>query len=159
GVTLDAPLPMALDAALAQSCIRVYTWPGRISQVGVESLRCEAEFNAANPKDEEHAWMAVGLDAAQNAWVRQVTAVHFVSSAVNVGDGCKWVTVEACQSLQPVSEIGGFRRHTFHTSGQLTLFQRCKAEQSRHDFAVGHLAAGPNAFVECEASVAHGFSG
>jgi hypothetical protein len=158
-VTLDAPLTSALDAALAQSTVQAYTWPGRLRQVGVENLRCVSEFNAANPHDEEHAWMAVTLEAVQDAWVRQLTAVHFVSSAVSVGDGCKCVTVDDCQSLQPVSEVGGFRRHTFHTSGQLTLFQRCKAEQGRHDFCVGHLAAGPNAFVECTATAAHSFSG
>src|SRR5262245_51825635 len=103
--------------------------------------------------------MAVTLEAVENAWVRQLTAVHFVSSAVSIGDGCKAVTVEDCRSLQPVSEVGGFRRHTFQTSGQLTLFQRCQAEQGRHDFCVGHLAAGPNAFVECTATAAHSFSG
>src|SRR5262249_50884748 len=43
--------------------------------------------------------------------------------------------------------------------GQLTLFRRCKASNGRHDFAVGYLAAGPNAFVACEASGAHQFSG
>ncbi len=158
-ITLDAPLPMALDATLTESRIHVYTWPGRLSQVGVENLRCESAFDAANPKDEEHAWMAVALDAVQNAWVRQVTAVHFVSSAVQLGDGCKGITVEDCRSLAPVSEIGGFRRHSFVTTGQLTLFQRCRAEHGRHDFAVGHLAAGPNAFVDCEAAAALGFSG
>ena len=36
---------------------------------------------------------------------------------------------------------------------------RCKAEHGRHDFAVGHLAAGPNAFVHCKATNAHRFSG
>jgi hypothetical protein len=41
----------------------------------------------------------------------------------------------------------------------MTLFQRCRSEQGRHDFAVGYLAPGPNVFTECEASAALGFSG
>ena len=41
----------------------------------------------------------------------------------------------------------------------MTLFQRCRSEHGRHDFAVGALAAGPNVFLECEATAAHGFSG
>jgi len=41
----------------------------------------------------------------------------------------------------------------------MTLFERCKAEDGRHDFAVGSLAAGPNAFVDCQAKWAHDFSG
>src|SRR5262249_22738450 len=143
--TLDAPLTSALDSSLATAKLHVYAWPGRIAHVGVENLRCESEFDKNNPRDEEHAWMAITLEAALNAWVRQVTAIHFASSAVSVWESCKWVTVEDCTSLQPVSEVGGYRRHTFYTSGQMTLFQRCKAERGRHDFAVGYLAAGPNA--------------
>src|SRR5262249_31836242 len=35
----------------------------------------------------------------------------------------------------------------------------CKSQGGRHDFAAGYLAAGPNAFVHCEAADAHQFSG
>jgi hypothetical protein len=76
--------------------------------------------------------------------------VHFSGSAVCVWESGKWVTVEDCISLDPVSEHGGYRRHTFFTMGQLTLFLRCWSERGRHDFSVGHCAAGPNAFVQCE---------
>ncbi|MBX6315283.1 MAG: pectate lyase, partial [Isosphaeraceae bacterium] len=125
----------------------------------VENLRCESEFHRAHPADEQHAWVAIGLDAVQNAWVRRVTAAHFAGSAVSLLESCKWVTVQDCASIQPVSEIGGYRRHTYYTSGQLTLFLRCRSERGRHDFAAGYLAAGPNAFVECEATAALDFSG
>ncbi|HXG08178.1 MAG TPA: DUF6298 domain-containing protein [Gemmataceae bacterium] len=158
-IALDAPLTTALEAAFGGGKVQSYAWPGRISQVGIENLRCISAFDPANPHDEEHAWMAITLEAVQDAWVRQVTAVHFVSSVVSVWESCKRVTVEDCTSLEPVSEIGGYRRHTFFTAGQQTLFQRCRAEHGRHDFAVGYLAAGPNAFVECEATAAHDFSG
>jgi hypothetical protein len=67
--------------------------------------------------------------------------------------------VQDCAAVAPVSEIGGYRRHTFFTAGQMTLFLRCRSEHGRHDFAVGHLAPGPNAFVACEAKRALGFSG
>ena len=131
----------------------------RTSQVGVENLRCESAFDHGNPRDEEHAWMAITLESVRNAWVRQVTAVHFAGSAVTIWETCKEVTVQDCQSLQPVSEIGGQRRRTFFTSGQQTLFHRCRSEQGLHDFAVGYVAAGPNAFVECTATSALVFSG
>jgi hypothetical protein len=152
-------LTTAFDAALGRGQVFLSTFPGRLAEVGVENLRCESEFDPANPHDEQHAWDAVALEAAENAWVRQVAAEHFAGSAVRVGDGCKGVTVEDCASFRPASEVGGYRRQTFLTSGQGTLFQRCRAEQGGHDFAVGALAAGPNAFVDCEATAAHGFSG
>ncbi len=43
--------------------------------------------------------------------------------------------------------------------GQQTLFLRCWAEHGRHDFAAGHGAAGPNAFVQCEDTLPDGDSG
>jgi hypothetical protein len=158
-VTLDAPLTTAIDASLVAGTVSPYSWPGRIEQVGVENLRCETETDPANPRDEQHSWVAIDFDAVRDAWVRQVTAVHFAGSAVSIWEGASRVTVEDCASLEPVSEDGGYRRHTFYTAGQMTLFQRCRSERGRHDFAVGYLAAGPNVFSECEATAASGFSG
>ncbi len=158
-VTLDCPLTAALDATLATATVRPYTWPGRIARVGIEGLRCESAFDRANPHDEEHSWNAVGVECAEDVWVRQVTAAHFAGSAVAVWETARRVTVEDVESLHPVSEIGGYRRLTFYTSGQQTLCRRCKAEDGRHDFATGYLAAGPNAFVECKAARARRFSG
>lgn len=158
-ITLDAPLSTAIDQQFGGATVAAYQWLGRIHDVGIEHLRCESAFERANPGDEQHAWGAISLDHVENAWIRQVTAVHFAGSAVAAWEGARQITVEDCTSLLPVSEIGGYRRHTFYTCGQLTLFQRCRAEQGRHDFAVGYLAAGPNAFVECRADDAHQASG
>jgi len=158
-ITLDAPLTTALDAQYGGGIVAAYSWPGRIEHVGVENFRCESSCDPANPKDEEHSWMAVTLDNAQNSWVRNITAVHFVSSLAQVGEGCKWVTVQDCESLAPVSELAGYRRHTYKTSGQLTLFQRCASENGLNDYTVGYLAAGPNVFLHCETHLSLGFSG
>ncbi len=158
-ITLDAPLTTALDAKFGGGTVASTTWPGRITNVGIENLRCESTFDTSNPLDEQHAWEAVALDAVQDVWIANVTAVHFAGSAFNVGPECRRVTVQDCSSLAPVSEPGGYRRHTFHTDGQLTLFLRCRAEDGRNDFTVGYLAAGPNVFLECSAERSHGFSG
>ncbi|WP_165072433.1 DUF6298 domain-containing protein [Paludisphaera rhizosphaerae] len=158
-MTLDAPLTDAIDAKLGTATIQRYTWDGRIERVGVEDLRCESAFDPSNPRDEEHAWDAVRIDAAQNVWVRNLAAAHFAGSTVRILDGSKQVTVQDCESVEPVSEIGGRRRDAFITSGQSTLFLRCRSSQGRHDFAVGALTPGPNAYVECTATEPLGFSG
>ena len=149
-ITIDAPITTAIEAACGGGQVRPYTWPGRIHHAGVENLRCRSDFDPDNPKDENHAWMAVAMENAENVWVRRVTAVHFAGSLAAVWETCKWITVEDCLSLSPVSEEGGYRRHTFFTMGQMTLFLRCWSEHGRHDFSVGYCAAGPNAFVQCE---------
>ncbi|RZM18518.1 MAG: pectate lyase, partial [Pedobacter sp.] len=112
-----------------------------------------------NAKDEDHRWMGITIENAEDAWVRQVNFKHFAGSAVYVQATAKRITVEDCKSLEPVSEIGGERRYTFYTKGQQTLFQRLYSEFGYHDFAVGYTAAGPNAFVQCQAYLPYSFSG
>ncbi len=158
-VKLDAPITTAIETNFGFGRIETYSWPGRISNVGVENLRLESTFDLSNPKDENHSWFAITMENSCDAWVRQVTFKHFAGSVVAIYETCKRITVEDCLSLAPVSEIGGYRRHTFVTMGQQTLFLRCFAEHGRHDFSVGHCAAGPNAFVQCEASGALDDSG
>jgi hypothetical protein len=158
-ITLDAPLTTALDASHGRCTVRRYSWPGRARRIGVENLRCESEFDRNRPHDEDHAWTGITIENAEDVWVRQISFAHFAGSAVAVWETAKHVTVADCDSARPVSEVGGGRRHTFFTSGQQTLFLRCTADQGRHDFAVGPLAAGPNAFVHCRATNAHRFSG
>ncbi len=158
-VTIDAPITTAIESKFGGGRVETCSWPGRISQIGVENLRLESAFDPGNPRDENHSWMAITMENAENIWVRQVTFEHFAGSAVAIYESCKWVTVEDCLSLAPVSETGGWRRDTFFTMGQLTLFLRCWAEHGNHDFAAGFCAAGPNAFVQCEAALPFGDSG
>jgi len=158
-ITVDAPITTALDEKLGDATVTSYTWGGRLTKVGVENLRCESAFDATNPRDEQHAWEAIHLDAVRDGWVAAVTAVHFAGSVINVGPESSQVTVQDCVSLAPVSELGGYRRHTFHTDGQQTLFLRCHAEDGRNDFTVGYEAGGPNVFLECTALRSTGFSG
>ncbi len=153
-VTVDAPISMDLDPKWGGGSLRAYTWPGRLSQVGIENLQLVSAYDAKRPKDEDHAWMGVTLEYVRDAWIRGVTFRHFSGAAVSVWENASRVTVADCVSLEPVSEDGGWRRHTFFTAGQQTLFLRCYSEHGRHDFSVGHCAAGPNAFVHCDARVA-----
>lgn len=158
-VTLDAPITTALDQKFGGGTIALYQWAGRISQIGVENMSVESAFDPANPKDEDHRWMGITWENAENGWVRQVNFKNLAGSAVAVYETASKITVEDCKSLNPVSEIGGQRRYTFFTQGQQTLFQRCYAENGYHDFSTGFCAAGPNAFVQCESRLPFSFSG
>ncbi len=158
-LTLDAPITSVLDKKYTAATISRFSWPGRLSQIGVENLRCESEVDPARPLDEDHAWIAIGMESVQDAWVRQVSSVHFASSCVSLLESCSRITVEDCRSLAPVSEIGGYRRMSFYTAGQRCLFLRCHSEHGRHDFGVGYESTGPTAVVYCEAKGSHDFSG
>ena len=158
-ITLDAPVTVALDGRFGRGTVQAYEQSGYVEHAGVENLRCESAFDAANPLDEQHAWNAVDLDDARDVWVADVTAVHFAGSAVQVGAKVARATVQDCAALAPVAERGGYRRLAFHTGGQQTLFLRCTSEQGGNDFTVGYLAAGPNVFLNCTAHETRGFSG
>ncbi|WP_229254586.1 DUF6298 domain-containing protein [Dyadobacter linearis] len=158
-ITIDAPITTALDAKLGIASVETYKWNGRISQIGIENLTIDSEFDPQNPKDEDHRWMGITFENTENAWVRQVNFKHLAGSAVALFETTSKITVEDCQSTEPVSEIGGQRRYTFFTQGQQTLFQRCYAEFGYHDFSVGFVSPGPNAFVQCESHLPHSFSG
>ena len=147
-VRIDVPLTTALEPADGAT-LAPYKFPGRIDTVGVENLSLISQADLARPKDEDHAWFAISLDAVEDAWVRDVAARHFASYVVNVGPQARRITVQDVAASDPVSEIGGFRRRVFYTAGQQTLFDRCQSRHGAHDMVVGHAAAGPNVFLDC----------
>ena len=158
-ITLDAPITCSIERRWGGAKAIVYENQGLVAECGVENLSLESDYDHARPLDEDHCWDGVYVAEAENCWVRMVNFRHFAGSAVVIQKSAQQITVEDCQSLQPVSEIGGYRRRTFLTFGEMTLFQRCYSEHGINDFAVGHTAAGPNAFVQCESFESFGPSG
>ena len=158
-VTLDAPITCDIDSRYGGAKAIIYEQSGLINECGIENLSLESDYDRARPLDEDHCWDGVYMADAENCWVRMVNFRHFAGSAVVIQKSAQQITVEDCQSLDPVSEIGGFRRRTFLTFGEKILFQRCYSEHGINDFAVGHTASGPNAFVQCESFESFGPSG
>ena len=158
-VTLNAPITCSIEQRWGGAKAIIYENRGQISECGVENLSLESDYDHARPLDEDHCWDGIYVAEAENCWVRMVNFLHFAGSAVVIQKSAQQITVEDCISKQPISEIGGYRRRTFLTFGEMTLFQRCYSEHGINDFAVGHTAAGPNAFVQCESYESFGPSG
>jgi Family of unknown function (DUF6298) len=159
-VTLNAPLTMSLDDTYGTAKVTSYTWSGRIEQIGIENILMKSTYDESKPKDEEHRWFGISIENAKNAWVKQVSFKHFAGGAVSLLKTAQQITVEDCIATEPISEIAGFRRHTFYTEGQQTLFQRCYSENGYHDFAVGGFGiTGPNVFIQCESFMPFNNSG
>lgn len=158
-ITLDAPITTALERQYGGGMVAPVVGYQPVRHVGVEGLILESQFDASRPADEEHAWIGIMLDHVEDAWVRDVTARHFVGSAVRVGPRARRITIADVRSAKPVSDLGGYRRQSFVVEGQQVLVRRCQAEAGLNDFAVGLLAAGPNVFLDCTARGALGASG
>src|SRR5262249_31687166 len=142
------PAPIHPTSQTAMGWIYRYSFPGRISNVGIENLSAVSEYNPslANPNivvppgqpfplDEpagapvpvidQHAWTFVSVVAAQNVWVSNLTAQDFVFSAVDVQKSSKWVTVNGCANIDSSnsSTTTGGHRDSFHIGGQLVLVE------------------------------------
>ena len=158
-ITLNAPITCSIEQRWGGAKAIVYENKGLISECGIENLSLESDYDHARPLDEDHCWDGIYVAEAENCWVRMVNFQHFAGSAVVIQKSAQQITVEDCISQHPVSEIGGYRRRTFLTFGEMTLFQRCYSAHGINDFAVGHTATGPNAFVQCESYESYGPSG
>jgi len=158
-VTLNAPITCSIEQQWGGAKAVIYEEKGRLNECGIENLSLESDYDHARPLDEDHCWDGIYVAEAENCWVRMVNFQHFAGSAVVIQKSAQQVSVEDCMSTNPVSEIGGFRRRTFLTFGEMVLFQRCYSEHGINDFAVGHTAPGPNAFVQCESFESFGPSG
>ena len=152
-IELDAPITTALEAKFGGGTIAkvIAGHEDVVRNVGIERLTLESVYDTKYPKDEEHSWIAIALNHVDNAWVRDVTALHFVSSAVRAGNRARRITIVDCRSEAPVAEEGGYRRQAFLVYGQQVLVLRCHSEAGMNDFATGLMAAGPNVFLDCEA--------
>ncbi|HKX83999.1 MAG TPA: hypothetical protein VJL58_07265 [Pyrinomonadaceae bacterium] len=161
-ITIDAPIVCAIERRWGGGEVIAIDNSERIRHVGVEDLRGVSEFDrtvtAEHGKektryfsDENHAWDFINISAAENVWVKNISAYHFGYSAVNIGKA-KWITVQDSKCLDMVSQITGGRRYSFNVDGQLNLVLRCEASSGRHDFVVGGRVCGPNAFVHCSAT-------
>ncbi|HEX5169704.1 MAG TPA: hypothetical protein VFW11_11060 [Cyclobacteriaceae bacterium] len=175
-ITIDAPVFTAIEERWGGGEILKYN-DERIEQVGIENLRGVSEYdpsvrtkaygNMDRPSfddsavryegedyfsDENHYFNFINISNAKNVWVRNMSALHFASSVVQSGPGTKWISVQDCESREPVSIRMGARRFTFQMNGQLCLVQRCSSQKGRHSFVLQGSASSGNVFLECQAT-------
>jgi hypothetical protein len=150
-VAIDAPITTAMEQKYGGGTLARVSENTAPDHIGIENLVLESSYDATRPKDEDHSWIAILFDHVEDAWARNVTARHFVSSAVRVNLRGRRITVEDCRSEAPISEEGGYRRQSFLLYGQQVLVLRCHSEAGMNDFATGMLAGGPNVFLDCDA--------
>ena len=157
-ICLDNPVVMETSLEYGGGYLMRCSWD-RISECGIEDMYLDTEFNAEEIDskgrwcDEDHAWSAVLVRAAEHCWVRNVTSEHFGFATVHLNKGAKNITVENCHGRMPVSRVEGSRRYAFQMNGaQLCIVKDCTCEHDRHGFVTSHNATcGPNVFLRCNA--------
>ena len=158
-VFLDAPITCAIDARYTNGTIRPFTWTGRITNVGVEHLFGKSDYFGSTT-NETHGWNFLQFDHTVNGWAREVASQYFGLYSVNLNSGCKFITVQDCVSLDPISIITGGRRYAFAMNDvQLCLVKNCYNRQDRHQFVTQSLTIGPNVFVDGTSDSPHAEAG
>ncbi|GAB3537476.1 hypothetical protein GCM10027403_21690 [Arthrobacter tecti] len=151
-VSVDAPIHYQLDRSLTQSFIYKWDRANLITDVGVEDLRIHIEYSG-DPLDENHAWNAIRLIEAEDAWVRDTTVRHYGMSGIGMYKATR-ITISGCQALDPVSLIAGSRRYAFNAerSTQQVLVTNCYANLARHAYVSnGTSTASGLVFHRCTA--------
>ncbi len=143
------PVVMEMDSAYGGGYLLKCSFPGRINNCGIENLYLKSTYNGS--VDENHGWNAIKISTSEDCWVREVTALHFGYSTVNVSGTSKHVSVISVKNIDPISQITGSRRYSFNCDGQLNLFQNCYSSNGRHDYVTGARVCGPNVFTQCSA--------
>ena len=167
-ITIDAPVFTAIETRWGGGEIVKYD-DERIEQVGIENLRGISEYDPSVRtkaygnmdrenyegeeyfSDENHYSNFINITNAKNVWIRNMCALHFVNSVVQSNAGSKWITVQDCESREPVAMRWGGRRFTFQMNGQFCLVQRCLSQKGRHSFVLQGSEASGNVYLECTA--------
>ncbi|MGO8991987.1 MAG: hypothetical protein ACLQVI_01565 [Polyangiaceae bacterium] len=147
-VTLDAPLSDTFDyatwgAGAPHASVSPYTFPGRIEQVGLESMRLVAPEQIVPISEPTYGLLDMG--AVQNAWVSDVEGDEFTGGFV-VESGAKWVTIQDSRVIR-VAPIDAGAGYPFHYSidGQGILVQRCTSSgMGVYSYGTEDRTSGPN---------------
>ena len=132
-ISIDAPIYQHFDTGLTR--IQVYKLDKKkiVSEIGIESLRINIE--SSNPSDENHAKNGIILTGIENAWVKNVTVLHFSHTGIGTRTASN-ITIEDTQAIYPHSRLTGERRYNFnalHFSNNI-LFKGVKSVNGRRSF-------------------------
>lgn len=150
----DNPIMMALDSEYGGGAVYKASFPGRISQCGIENMTIESEYKSNT--DNEHGWKAIDMDKVEHSWIRNITSRYFGNGLAALNAGSRFVTVKDCRCLEAKSVITGGNRYSFSiNNAQQCLIIDCETTEGRHDCVTGSRGIGPNAFVRVKCRNTH----
>jgi hypothetical protein len=121
-ITLDVPVTDALEARYGRSSLVRYSFPGRITNVGVEGLRVEAPFEDVPITGAQFSLLRV--DAVEDAWVRDID-VRETQNAIVIGAAAKRVTFSNVRIVHGSAHSGAAAPADFGVQGTQILLDRC----------------------------------
>ena len=123
-ITFDVPLSDSFDAAHLNppgTTVTKYAFPGRIEQVGVESLRVTVP--AQNKPISEAQFTLLRMNAVSDAWVRDIVSVD-THNSTSFGSSVRRVTVDNVHVQHTIPFTSPARPADFAISGTQILLDR-----------------------------------
>jgi hypothetical protein len=124
-ITLEVPLSDSYDAAYLNppgTAVVKYTFPGRIEQVGVESLRVSVP--AQDKPITQGQYTLLGMNAVSDGWVRDIVSVD-THNSTSFGSTVRRVTVENVHIQHTLPFTAPAAPADFAISGTQVLIDRC----------------------------------
>jgi hypothetical protein len=154
-ITIDAPLTNALEQQYTDAVVWKYTFPGRISQTGLENLSSDATAFTNAPDYATGGYfnsLFVDVGAVENGWVNNVIIQHY-GNGMTIGGLAKWITITNSSSLDVGVPPTADAPAAFTISGQQSLVEHCQVTGSPiHSWVTQSLTAGPDVFYQCSAT-------
>ena len=142
-ITLDAPVTDSFDSQYLNppgGSIATYTFPGRISQVGIEHLSIVAPAQEVSGTQYE----AVEVNNIQNAWLRDLN-IHDTQNSIVLNARTKAMTLEGVNVIHSYAQSNAAAPFDFSLSGTQVLVDRCSVtgHGNTWPFAPQSRLAGP----------------
>jgi hypothetical protein len=122
-VTLDVPLSDSLDSKFTAASLVRYSFPGRITEAGVEGLRIVAPFEDVPISEPQYA--AVRMDAVEDGWARDLE-IQETQNGISIGPGAKRLTLTNIRVTHSAPHSGSAAPADFALQGTQILLDRCR---------------------------------
>jgi hypothetical protein len=122
-IFLDVPLSDSLDSQFTAASLVRYSFPGRITEVGVEGLRIVAPFEEGPITEPQYS--ALRMDAVEDGWVRDLE-IQETQNGIMVGPGAKRLTITNVHFTHSAAHSGSVAPADFELQGTQILLDRCR---------------------------------
>jgi hypothetical protein len=148
-LTIDAPLTDSFDAqylAPQGGKVSKYTYPGRISKVGVEHLAIVAPGQIRNGSQ----YSAFGVNAVTDAWIRDIQ-IQDTQNSVSIDRDAKRVTVDNVRVVHTYRQLNSAAPTDFALIGTQLLLNNCSVTGMGNTwpFITQNLVVGPIVLLKC----------
>lgn len=121
-ISLDVPLSDALDSKFTSASLVHYSFPGRITEVGVEGLHIIAPFEDVPITDPQYT--ALRMDDVEDGWARDLD-IQETQNGIVIGPGAKRLTLANVRITHSTAHSGSAAPADFALQGTQILLDRC----------------------------------